>query len=328
MDRRDHEAQVSLCLLSEEHPDRKAMRIVFNLHNVGLANNGGSRTLIKSGEALALLGHEVIMSSNVDSRYTWHSPRNVRILKSKQPPSADLAIATGYKSVDSTVRQSAKHKAYYIRGYELWQAKEEPLVESFRKLPCIVNSEWLQVQLSSKGVDSTIVYPGVDFDLFSNLEKPRTNQVGGLFHKRHKTKRHEDIEAICNLLGIPPRLVNRHLVDAGPSKMRDFYNSCRVWIAPTESEGLHNCPIEASLCGCCLVATDHPRSGMSDYAIHNETALLYPARNIEAGAECVRRYLGDKSLRLRMNSNMIELLRSKLGTREENMKRFVEVTTS
>jgi len=301
------------------------MRIVFNLFNVGLGNNGGSRTLIMCAETLSKLGHEVIMFSNVKSGYTWHKPIGIKILHAKRAPSADIAIATGFKSVDNTVAQKAKRKAYYIRGYELWQAKEPALINSFKKLPCIVNSEWLKDHLGKNGVNSEIVYPGLDFNYYSNKNLEREDILGGLFHKKHKTKRHSDVIDVAQILKLDHRLINRDIKNASPKDMSKFYNSCKVWLSPSESEGLHNCPMESSLCGCGLVATDHKRSGTSDYAIHNQTALIYRSGDMKQCSEMVDMLMNDDKKRLELNSNMVELLRNKIGSRENNMKKFIDV---
>jgi glycosyltransferase involved in cell wall biosynthesis len=87
-------------------------------------------------------------------------------------------------------------------------------------------------------------------------------------------------------------------------------------MSPSESEGLQNCPMEAALCGCPLVITDHPRAG-GDYIIDNETCLVYRARDIVHGTEQVKRLLLDSNLRKRLNRNMIEWLRENVKTKAE-----------
>lgn len=301
------------------------MRIVFNLFNVGLGNNGGSRTLIMCAETLSKMGHEVIMFSNIKSGYSWHKPVGVKMLHAKCPPSADIAIATGFKSVDNTVSQNAKNKAYYIRGYELWQAKEPELLDSFRKLPCIVNSEWLKSHLHKNGIESNIVYPGLDFDFYTNRNHERQDILGGLFHKKHKTKKHPFIIDVADASKLECLLINRDIKNANPKQMSRFYNSCKVWLSPSQSEGLHNCPMEASLCGCGLVVTDHERSGTSDYVIHGKTALVYRAGDLNQCKKMVDTLMSDDEKRMELNLNMIELLKKKIGNRKHNMQKMLHI---
>ena len=80
------------------------MRIVFNLLNTGLGNNGGSLTLIKSANMLKKMKHDVTVVDSGRNKNTWVAleakheiiPDHTRI------PYADVIIATGIKSVDST----------------------------------------------------------------------------------------------------------------------------------------------------------------------------------------------------------------------------------
>jgi hypothetical protein len=300
------------------------MKIVFNLHNVGLGNNGGSKTLVRCAEILALLGHEVVMYSNVESRFNWHKPIGVKMKGGKRPPASDIAIATGYKSVDSTVSSDASKKFYYIRGFELWQAKEKHLMASYKKLNCIVNSGWLKGHLEDRGISAKLIWAGMDFDRYYNLNEYRQDIIGGLFHKKHKTKRHSHIQQIAENSGYDLKMLGKDCKNPSLKKLNIFFNSIKVWIATTELEGFHNPPTETSLAGAGLVATDHSMSGMSDYAIDEETALIYNSGDLNQASENAKRLMTDNNLRLRLNNNMIDLLKSKIGSREDNMKKMVE----
>jgi len=298
------------------------MKILFNLHKTGLANNGGSRTLIKSAETLANLGEEVYIYSPVNN-YTWHDvQRNVHICKEVVPP-CDVAIATTPKNVDHTMALNAKRKFYYIRGYEVFWCPKELVHSSYRKIPCIVNSEWLQGLLAKLGVESKIVYPGLDMDLWKDLGQARNTDLGGLHSSKHPTKRHHDIINVSQ--GLSMLLLNRDIKNPSPKRQVEFYNDIKVWMAPTELEGLHNPPMEASLCGCALVCTNHKRSGMSDYAIPGETALVYPARNLGTAKDMIRSLLGNEAERAKLVSNMKALLSEKISDRKKNMKKLLEI---
>ena len=188
----------------------------------------------------------------------------------------------------------------------------------------------MQELLKRKGVNSHLVYNGLDFDLFKKEipSQDRQYPFAGLFNKRHKTKRWEDIREVATKANLRCLLLNKDIKNATPTRLNNWYNNIKVWMAPTELEGLHNPPMEASLSGCGLVCTDHERSGMSDYAIHNETALVYPSRNLDVASDYVKKLLSDDVLLNRLNNNMIELLREKIGTREENAKKFIKALES
>ena len=297
------------------------MRIVFNLMDVGLGNNGGSKTLIRCAETIADLDNDVIISSQAN-HYTWHK---IRVPVVKYLPKTDIIVATGYGSVKSTIESKAAKKFYYIRGFETWRTSKSNLLASYKALKCIVNSEWLQKYLNEHNIPSELVYPGLDFDIYPLKSASRKNIIGGIFHKKHKTKRHEDVIAVSSKLGAKCVLLNRDVRNPTPNELADFYNTIKVWISPSELEGLHNCPMEASLCGCGLVVTDHPRGGIGDYCIHEKTCLKYISRDLDQAAKYTRRLLEDDAERHELQNNMSHLLHSKIGTRKDNMRRLLEL---
>ena len=300
------------------------MHIVFNLHNVGLGNNGGSRTLIKCAETLQRLGCEVTLASDINN-YSWH-PMSVKV--TKKIPSCDVIIASGFGSVKSTVSSKVSKKFYYIRGYEKWATSSSELLRSYRSLKCITNSEWLSRFLNKHSIHNYLVYPGLDFDDFYVAQISRPDVIGGLFHKRHKTKRHEDIIAIAQSRNYELVLLNRDIVHPNANDLRQFYNNIKIWVSASELEGLHNCPMEAALCGCALVCTDCKKGGVSDYAIHDKTSFVYPARDIKKASEYISMLLNDEQLRASMNSSLVDLLHDKIGTRKDNMLRLLEIISS
>jgi len=294
------------------------MRIVFNLQSVGLGNNGGSRTLIKCAETLQSLGHSVSLVASAN-KYTWH---NIKVPVVSRIPKCDVIVATGYGSVRSTVAHKTKTKFYYIRGFERWQAPKNKLIKTYKSLNCIVNSEWLKEYLSSRNINSELIYPGLDFDDFYVTNNDRDNIIGGIYSKRHKTKRHDDVIEIGKKLGYQVMLLNRDIKHPTVPELRDFYNKVKVWVSPSELEGLHNCPHEAALCGCSLVVTDHPQGGVRDYAT-SDTSLIYSARDIDQAAEKVKQVMTDEKLRKNLYSNMIKRLKDHIGSRECNMKKMI-----
>ena len=164
-----------------------------------------------------------------------------------------------------------------------------------------------------------------DFETFKNYGEKREFIFGGLYHKTLKTKRSKDIEKITENLPYKLLMLNRDISSPSPKELTDFYNKIKVWMAPTELEGLHNPPMEASLCGCALVATDHERSGMSDYAIHEETALVYPAGDLEKAGNYIKILMDFDTIRKKYNDNMVQLLTHVIGSRKDNMKRLLEI---
>lgn len=294
------------------------------MRGTGLSNNGGSRTLVRCCETLRQLGHDAFFYTG-KSRYSWHKA-DIKCVGGDVHPPCDVSIATGFNSVDSVTRYGGR-TAYFVRGFELWKASEDDLLRSYQSIGkgVFVNGEWLASKLISMGSPAVLQYSGLDWDWFKMLSRTNRSEragVGALRNQRHHTKRSEDIDTLERFLGTTVWQLNRHIKGPDSIKLNKWYNNLKVWFAPTELEGLHNPPMEACMAGCALVCTDHPRSGMSDYAIHGQTALVYPARDIKRASEYVRLLLEDENFRVRLQQNMLSLLRQKIGTREDRMKEF------
>ena len=129
------------------------MKIIFDLRRVGLGNQGGSSTLVKSGNTLVNMGHEVIFVDSMKNKHTWTplEAKHIRRHDDKNLPDGDVIIATGYKSVSKTMKAPAKCgiKAHWIRAWEHWQYSEKDIVDKVLKPDTIklVNSICLQNKL-------------------------------------------------------------------------------------------------------------------------------------------------------------------------------------
>ena len=304
------------------------MNIVYNLQHVGLGNNGGSRTIIKCAETMAELGHEVtlLMSHSGRNKYRWHKiSGEVNVAYSANHPKCDVSIATGYSSVNDTASSPAKRKFYYIRGYEIWRASKANLLASYKLLNCVVNSRWLKKMLQKKGIKSHLVYPGVDSDLFYNLDLPRDNAFGAIFSKRHETKKHKHSEKIGLSTGYDLRMLNKHIKSPTPKQQNEWYNKLKVWHSPSELEGLHNPPIEAGLAGCALVCSGHKMAGTQDYAIHNQTAMVYDAGDLDTAASHIQMLMNDEKRRKELNANLVSYLKINIGDRKTNMQKLINI---
>jgi glycosyltransferase involved in cell wall biosynthesis len=318
------------------------MKIIFNCSTSGIGPNGGSRTIVRSSNILYDMGHEVIIwnTKKVPS-YTWDEVK-VPILTNINNVSSDVIIATAYGDVKSTIRAPDKNglKAHWIRGYETWQYSEDWIKENVLNQPTlkIVNSICLQDKLKEYNIDSEVIRPGYDFNELKPLDIRQNKQgitLGGLFNKgdKRKTKRVEWIfEVIRKLKKDMEICLVMFGADGSPDvndpfdvfisnpvyeRKNDVYNSCDIWLAPTENDSLHNPPAEAMLTECCVVGTDTPMNGMKDYLIGMETGLI--SKNTINDFESTVRFAIDKpKLRLELGIAGREKILS-LGTREYNM---------
>jgi len=269
------------------------------------------------------MGHRVFLYSDISNKYSWHNFVDPVFVK-ERPDNIDVEIATGIRSVEDVVSGDSPIKAYYVRGLELWASSEADLLRSFRSLRCFVNSMWLKTYLYDHDIDSDLIYPGLDDSWFYDEGKERTG-MGALFHARHRTKNHRFALRVSRRLQCQIRMLNKDVINASPDECREFYNDISVWFAPTELEGLHIPPLEASLCGCAVVCSDTKRNGMMDYAVDGENCLIYKARDLTGASCAVRRLLSDPGLCKNLNLSMVKTIKKRIGTRKRNMKKLIRL---
>ena len=298
------------------------MKIIFNLLGVGLGNNGGSRTLVRLADELAALGCSVNIAATEYRNYTL-TPLRVPICSKLEP--CDALIATGYRSVGSTLQYNkAERKYYYIRGLEIWQAKELALRRSFTSgLQCITNAQWIQQYIQQLGVACAWVPQGIDFHVWVDQHRKRKVDLGGVYHTKHQSKRHDAVLETARLANCSVSLLGKDVLAQRDDELVTCYNRFLVWMSPSENEGLQNCTMEAALSGCALVLSDHPRNGAREYAIDRETCLVYPSRDLSIAAECVSRLIGDNRLREKLIQNARNAIRQIVGTKAEAAHQFL-----
>ena len=326
------------------------MRIIFDLRKVGLGHNGGSLTLIKSGNALHDLGHEVYFIDSMRNQCKWEKlkPQHIIIRNEKQIPNADAIIATGYKSVGPVLKapQRCGMKYIWMRAWETWQMTEEQITKQILKAPIIklVNSICLHNELSKRKIASYIVRPGYDFEHLYPKSIRQFNPVpiiGGLYRagvhgKRKRTEwlfntvkalRTNGSEFKFWLMGSEKQpndpMIDRYVQQPTMEQKNDFYNYVNIWMAPTMSEGLHLPPAEAGLTGCPSVATSAPLSGTQDYVIHGKSGFVTD-NNLKAFIDGVDIMLHNEDLRKTYTAGILNRL-SVIGDRAKNMSRLVEL---
>jgi len=326
------------------------MKIIFDLRNVGLGDNGGSLTLVKSGNTLTEMGHDVYFVDSGKNKHTWTPLKSSHLVvkNEKQLPDADVIIATGYKSVGKTLNAPRRCgiKAHWIRGWETWQMPEHQIVMNVLKAPTIklVNSICLQNKLHKYHVKSEIIRPGYDLDELYCTHKrvfegvPIT--IGGLYTKgkHEKIKRTEWIfQTYLYLKGKeykvelwmfgankpPLETVDRFFLRPDMEQKLWMYNYIDIWLAPAMQEGLHMPPAEAMMTECPVVSTNAEMSGTQDYMVHGSTGLV-SHNNLSAFMNCVETLVKDEFKTREMMGFEARKKIESLGGREYNMQKLVD----
>jgi len=325
------------------------MKIIFDLRNVGLGNNGGSSTLVKSGNTLLEMGHDVYFIDSMRNQHTWTplKAQHIIVNNNKQIPDADIIMATGYKSVAPTV-QAPKQcgiKTHWLRAWETWQSSEKEIIEKILKAPTkkFVNSIGLQEKLHSHNTDSYIVRPGYDLHELYPIVGARDKRDKFIIGALYTTGKHVAIKRYGWVLEVAkymkgkypnielwmmgtshtPEQADKYYRQPTIKEKNEFYNGVDVWLSPSKQEGLHMPPAEAMLTGCPVVGNDTILSGTKDYLIDKVSGFV-SKNDYNDFRDCVERIYLNKVLRITMGNEARKCIEA-IGSREKNMKYFVDL---
>jgi glycosyltransferase involved in cell wall biosynthesis len=202
----------------------------------------------------------------------------VRTLEEKNIPDAEFIVACPVETAPfvNSYSPSKGKKFYFIQGYEDW-VLPIPDLEATWKLPLrkIVVSRWLLEKANSMGEIAVFIPNAFSFDLFRTetafIDRP-LKSVLFIYHPMATKGSVHAIEAIRRLKKIHPDLIATAfgIYDPPPEfpafitfiknpsqhEIKRLYNSSRIFIAPSISEGWGLPAGEAMLCGCVVIATD------------------------------------------------------------------------
>jgi glycosyltransferase involved in cell wall biosynthesis len=320
------------------------MRIVFNVMGVGLGNNGGSHSIVKSANILQDLGHRVLIVDTGASKYTWGEVKVPHVkIKNINDIYADVLIGTGAGSIEHTNNSKIRKKYLWFRGWEVWNTPEDNLIKILKESQTIklVNSIGLQKKLNNYGIKSFIVRPGHDFDEIFPLDIRNQNTkiiIGGLYNegKKRSKKRTDWIFNCYNILkakydielmmfgsdGTPIQYVDKYFKNPDIKLKNTIYNKIDIWLATSELEGLHITPAEAMLTECAIVGNNSELSGTEDYLIDNETGMV-SENNFKNFLACIEILIKHKTIRKEFGKAGREKILN-MGDRKINMLKFLE----
>lgn len=266
----------------------------------GINRNGGSLTILKSADTLRQLGHRVTVVSHTD-RCAWYKhPPCERVI----PKDADVCVAVSASDIRLVAKEAPRgaKRVWWMRGIEKWQMPEKDIRHQASKIKTICNAQHLVDWLGH----GTLCYAGLDLDMWAD-EKKKRNGVGGLHNERHKTKRSDIVEKLCDIMVTG---------NSKQSELKGIYNACSTWLATSSLEGFHQMPAEAALCGCLVVGFDGPHSGTGDW-LDDTTGHLFTS--VEEAQESIA---NPDFTRVKKAQ---QVLREKIGNRTTNMRKFVKI---
>lgn len=180
----------------------------------------------------------------------------------------DLVVQMCYNLVNRLVKylNFYKIKIPVVTTYTVGKGYSDDFLDRIYNNYCrniIINNYGMYEQFGKK--PGTVYIPnGVDCSFFKNINSNRPDKVlfiGSEYHKH--TKSYDDILVyLKNRLLSDDILCDFRIVDnskkeslMSKSEIRDWYNSGKVYVVASKSEGTPNPALEAAACGCTVVST-------------------------------------------------------------------------
>lgn len=250
---------------------------------------------------------------SVDMLWAWN-------LDSRNIPDADAVVATSWDTAEwvNQYPSTKGRKFYLVQGLETWSGQEER-VNATWKMPLnkIVIARWLEQIASSMDEKCVYIPNGLDFAKFGLDVDPReraSDRVLMMYHLFDWKGSDDGLNALkkakqtvpglrVSMFGVPsapkglPDWIEYHCKPS-QAKLRELYNRAAIFVAPSWSEGWGLPASEAMMCGAAVAATDI--GGHREFAFHEQTALLSPAKDPDALAANIVRLMRDDQLRIKI----------------------------
>jgi len=279
---------------------------------------GGLRRVVKQV-------YDKITNVAAELYYTPDSRVTVLVVKkalSKYIPDGDAVVAVGWQTAVwvNCLPDCHGKKFYFLQHFETYFRSKKKVLETFRMpLTKIAIARWIINKLEELG--ETALGPlgnAIDpeeFYLETNI-KNRPNDVVVIYHHMN-VKGPKDIIAILKQLkkrqNISAVLVSSRkpvhriphwvkiVIRPSLEELRTLYNSSKIFLHTSHSEGWGLPVMEAMACGCAVAA--YANEGVSEFLIDKQNALLAPVKDKDAVVNNVRTLLSDDLLRQNLAAN-------------------------
>ena len=311
-------------------------KVVYEYANC-LARNGHSVTVVhparscsfelgQAGSAMNWIRYfQIAMGKKIRPDHWFQVDQKVNLvcvpsLSERWLPEGDIVIATSWRTAEWVSRYSkCKGRGFYlIQHLETWDGPEEKVYATWKApLHKIVIAKWLLEIANSRGEEADYIPNGLsanEFQMDITPQERDPKRIMMLYHHADWKGSAQGIEALlmvkedspeikATLFGVPPRPAFlpkwiEYYQQPERRLLRELYNQAAIFVAPSWVEGWGLPPSEAMLCGAALVATDI--GGHREYAFHDRTALLSPAKDPRALANNIMRLVHDSNLRARL----------------------------
>lgn len=325
----------------------------INFLNDGYRNCGGCLQIIKYANLLADMGHEIYLtythSFSFDLTEVKASLVYSPLLRDDEVPDCDAVISSSWFMAGKVAGLpfSKGAKFAYLQDFENWSGTSEAIIGNWRQpVHLIAVARYLEdAALCHVSKKAERIPYGIDFEIFNpgnrRMPGPEGITVGGLYNAMPR-KRFNDLLAVVEAVrarGVPVKLtlfgaVERpacipenaeYLVTPSRGELAAMMQSCHVWLAMSEQEGLHIPPMEAMACGAVPVCTNI--GGMRDYCLEGETGFQVEVGDVAGAADRIAELHANPDLWGRMVTNSLDHIRA-MGSEKENAARMADFFAS
>ena len=290
---------------------------------------GGIRRVLELGNELVRRGHQVtyLLPSSEPLACDWMEclgridhieacfQRPFDVLVFNEEPQWSLMEL--FKRVELTVYYILHHAALYEKAGAR-ESYRYPVDVRF------ANSNWTADRIEEEiGIRPTVLLGGINREHFRPVKVGKRYDVLTYGSDRY-WKGTAEVEAACKRLGV--RLERYEGKGLPQERMAQEYCRARVFAVGSYFEGFGQPGLEALACGVPLVTTDN--GGCREYAIHEETALVVPPKDVDALAAAMQRLLSDRELAGRLRRNGLNLVKEKFSGWSECARRFEEIVSA
>lgn len=287
---------------------------------------GGIRRIMELSNRLVRLGEDVTIYHPAGTPCTWMEglapTRPLTTLKDDHYNVVMFNDAPDYRVVR---RARADLRVYYVLDLAehekltqfnpkiFWMKKGRTLsTKRALQMPFlrIANATWMQRFIQEAlGLECELLLGGINRDVFHPVDVPR--QSGGFRilcsgdpRERKGTATVEAATAVVRQRFPDVELDTYYGQGIPQSELAERYGSADLFCDAQSYAGWNNPVAEAMACGVPVVCTDI--GGVSDFAVHEETALLVPVNDAREMASAIGRMIEDAPLRGRLRAAALE----------------------
>lgn len=195
---------------------------------------------------------------NVSQALLKHAPKSIQITTSnKLPPNLsdyDIVLVTPYGRAPKYYYTCKQYGVTLITSINIGLPRRLEVVElAYQNSDFMIFNNLSSYKQWGAVENTTCIPNGVDFDIFYNEKRPRRNVAlwcSSTFHQELK-----GYNIIKDLEKVETLVVDSHGIKKSRQEMREWYNSAKVFLILSESEGTPNPGLESAACGCVPVST-------------------------------------------------------------------------